>query len=68
MSLSRKGVIIGGEYAGWGICVEDDRDSDTGGCYLYLQKNDKEGFDCWFEDELGLNAQLTDYEVDWLTR
>lgn len=45
MSIVRKGIVTTGEYSGWEIVVADDRDGDTGGYYLYLKKNDVEGFD-----------------------
>lgn len=38
MSIVRKGIVVAGEYSGWNIFVDDDRDGDTGGYYLYLKK------------------------------
>ncbi|WP_130907622.1 hypothetical protein [Pseudomonas sp. Sample_16] len=66
MSVFREGVVVSGEYSGWKIFVADDRDGDTGGYYLYLKKNNTEGFDYWFEDEMGLQSQLTDFDVEWI--
>ncbi|WP_207286308.1 MULTISPECIES: hypothetical protein [unclassified Pseudomonas] len=66
MSIVRKGIVVAGEYSGWNIFVDDDRDGDTGGYYLYLKKSDAEGFDYWFEHEVGLQAQLVGFEVDWI--
>lgn len=66
MSIARKGIIVNGEYSGWEIVVAADRDGDTGGYYLYLNKSDVEGFDYWFEHEAGLQAQLVDCEVRWV--
>lgn len=66
MSIVRKGVIVNGGYSGWKIVVADDRDGYTGGYYLYLKKSYIEGFDCWFEHEAGLQAQLVDFEVEWM--
>lgn len=66
MSIVRKGIVIAGEYSDWEIFVADDRGGDTGGYYLYLKKNDAEGFDYWFEREAGLQAQLADFEVKWI--
>ncbi|MBF7145020.1 hypothetical protein HBH25_22565 [Pseudomonas sp. hsmgli-8] len=66
MSSVWKGIVVSGEYSGWEIVVADDRDGDTGGYYLYLKKSDVEAFDCWFEHEAGLHAQLDDFEVEWI--
>lgn len=38
MPIIRKGVVVGGEYLGWKIFVDDDRDGGTGGYYLFLEK------------------------------
>lgn len=65
MSINQEGVVVAGEYSGWKIFVEDDRDGDTGGYYIYLKKGDAEGFDYWFEHEAELHAQLVDFEVEW---
>ncbi|MBX8550583.1 hypothetical protein K5D44_13035 [Pseudomonas cichorii] len=65
MSIVRRGTVVNGEYSGWKIIVTDDRDGDTGGYYLYLKKSDLERFDCWFDHEAGLQAQLEDFEVEW---
>lgn len=62
----RNGIVTTGEYSGWEITVADDRDGDTGGYYLYLKKSDIESFDYWFEHEAGLQAQLVDFEVEWV--
>ncbi|WP_422777333.1 hypothetical protein ACOXXE_07530 [Pseudomonas mediterranea] len=51
MSVIREGVVVGGEYVGWKIFIDDDRDGDSGGYYLYLKKSDGEGFDYWFEQK-----------------
>ncbi|UVL87247.1 hypothetical protein [Pseudomonas sichuanensis] len=67
MSVIREGVIVGGEYSGWKVLIDDDRCGDTGGCYMYLKKSDDEGFDYWFECEAGLAAQLADFDVDWMS-
>ena len=66
MSIVRKGIVATGEYSGWEIVVADDRDGDTGGCYLYLKKSDVEGFDYWFEHEAALQVQLADFDVEWI--
>ncbi|UNB65341.1 hypothetical protein [Pseudomonas syringae group genomosp. 7] len=66
MSIARKGIVVTGEYSGWEVIVVDDRDGDTGGYYFYLKKSNVEGFDYWFEDETGLQAQLADFEVEWI--
>ena len=66
MSIARKGIIVTGEYSGWEIVVAADRDGYTGGYYLYLNKNNVEGFDYWFEHEAELQAQLVDFEVKWV--
>lgn len=66
MAIIRTGVVVGGEYSGWKILVDDDCDGDTGGYYLYLKKNDGEGFDYWFEHEAGLQAQLVNFDVAWV--
>ncbi|AZF50691.1 hypothetical protein C4J85_0173 [Pseudomonas sp. R4-34-07] len=66
MSIVRKGVVVTGEYSGWKIVVVGDHDGDTGGYYLYLKKSDTEGFDYWFEHEAELQAQLFDFEVEWI--
>ncbi|AUZ44163.1 hypothetical protein [Pseudomonas orientalis] len=66
MSIVRKGVIVTSGCSGWKIVVVDDRDGDTGGYYLYLKKSDIEGADYWFEHEAGLQAQLVDFEVEWI--
>lgn len=66
MSVIRVGVVVGGEHSGWKVFIADDRDGDTGGYYLYLKKNDTEGFDYWFEHEAGLQAQLADFDVEWI--
>ncbi|UII69040.1 hypothetical protein LVW35_15185 [Pseudomonas sp. HN11] len=66
MSIVRKGIVVTGEYSGWEIVVADDRDGVTGGYYLYLKKSDVEGCDYWFEHEAGLQAQLVDFEVEWI--
>lgn len=66
MSIIREGIVVDGEYFGWRVLVDDDRDGDTGGYYLYLKKSDGQGFDYWFEHETGLQAQLADFSVDWI--
>lgn len=66
MSIVRKGIVVTGEYSGWEIVVADDRDGGAGGYYLYLKKSDVEGFDYWFEHEARLQAQLVDFEVEWI--
>ncbi|MGX1173635.1 MULTISPECIES: hypothetical protein [Pseudomonas] len=66
MPIIRKGVVVSGEYLGWKIFVDDDRDGGTGGYYLFLEKNEGEGFDYWFEHETGLQAQLVDFDVEWM--
>lgn len=38
MSVIREGVIVGGEYSGWKVLIDDDRCGDTGGYYMYLKK------------------------------
>ncbi|MBX8516835.1 hypothetical protein K5D69_19320 [Pseudomonas cichorii] len=43
MSLVREGVVVGGEYSGWSIFIDDDREGETGGCYLYLKKDNVQG-------------------------
>ncbi|WP_456022329.1 hypothetical protein [Pseudomonas protegens] len=65
MAAIRGGVVLGGEYSGWEIIVEDDCDGDTGGYYLYLKKSGSEGFDYWFESESALKAQLAELHVEW---
>ncbi|WP_447982771.1 hypothetical protein [Achromobacter kerstersii] len=65
MFIIREGVIVSGDYSGWKLLVADDQDGDTGGYYIYLRKGDCEGFDYWFESEVGLQAQLVDFEVEW---
>jgi hypothetical protein len=59
-----KGSVLGGEYAGWEISVEDDREGATGGYFLFLT-NGQEIFDYWFESKLFLDRQLEDFEVVW---
>lgn len=66
MFIVRNGIVVTGEYSGWKIVVADDRDGDTGGYYIYLNKSDAEGFDYWFEHEAGLQAQLVEFEVEWV--
>lgn len=66
MSFARKGIVVAGEYSGWEIVVDEDRDGDTGGYYLYLKRSDVEGFDYWFEHEAGLQAQLVNFKVRWV--
>lgn len=65
MSIIREGVVVGGEYSGWKVLIDDDSDGDTGGYYLYLKKSDDEGFDYWFEHEGGLQSQLVDFDIKW---
>ncbi|MBX8497018.1 hypothetical protein [Pseudomonas cichorii] len=43
MSLVREGVVVGGEYSGWSIFIDDDREGETGGYYLYLKKDNVQG-------------------------
>lgn len=66
VTIVRKGFVVTGEYSGWKIFIADDRDGDTGGYYIYLKKSDVEGFDYWFENKTGLQAQLADFEVRWM--
>lgn len=66
MSVIREGVVVAGEYSGWRVRVDDDHDGDTGGYYLYLENNDGQGFDYWFEHEAGLQAQLADFNIAWI--
>ncbi|MCS3836411.1 hypothetical protein HNR03_000991 [Pseudomonas sp. JAI111] len=66
MSVIREGVVVGGQYSGWKVFVDDERCGDTGGYYLYLKRSDSEGFDYWFESEAILQAQLVDCDVDWM--
>ncbi|MCI8212152.1 hypothetical protein AUC61_21710 [Pseudomonas sp. S25] len=65
--MSREGIVLTGVYVGWRVIVEDDRDGDTGGHYLYLKNGDAEVFDYWFESEVGLEAQLVDFKVSWIS-
>ncbi|MBI6910329.1 hypothetical protein [Pseudomonas palleroniana] len=66
MTIVRKGIVVTGEYSGWEVVVAGDCDGDSGGYYIYLKKSNVEGFDYWFEHEVGLQAQLVDFEVDWM--
>lgn len=45
------------------MLVDDDRDGDTGGYYLYL-KNDGQGFYYWFEHEAGLEQHIKGMNPD----
>lgn len=65
MPVIKKGIIDCGEYEGWGVLIDDDRDGETGGFYLLFEKSADEGFDCWFETEEQLSAQLSEYKVTW---
>lgn len=65
MAIIRKGLIVGGEYAGWVVLIDDDRDGDSGGYYLYLKSEGHPGFDSWFELENELQAELSDFNVEW---
>lgn len=65
MSLVREGVVVGGEYSGWSVLIDDDREGETGGYYLYLKKDDVQGGDYWFEFEESLQVQLADFSIDW---
>ena len=65
MAVIRRGLIVSGEYDGWGILIDDDRSGDTGGFYLYFEKGLNEGFDCWYESEDQLNSELSGYKVIW---
>lgn len=38
MSVIRKGIVVDGEYSGWKVFVDDDRDGETSGYYLYLTR------------------------------
>jgi len=66
MAIVRKGFVVSGEYSGGEILVAYDQDGDTAGYYIYLKNSDGEGFDHWCENETGLQAQLTDFEVRWM--
>lgn len=46
MSVIKTGVITCGEYEGWNVLVDDDRDGETEGFYLLFEKSAYEGFDC----------------------
>ncbi|MDC7818958.1 MULTISPECIES: hypothetical protein [Pseudomonas] len=67
MSIIRKGVVVSGEYSGWNISIDDDREGETGGYYLFLSSEDGQVFDYWFALELHLDNQLSDFDVDWLS-
>ncbi len=67
MAIIKSGVVSSGEFLGWSISIDDDREGETGGYYIYLNKSGQHGFDYWFEHERELQAQLEDFEVDWLS-
>ncbi|NWD73153.1 hypothetical protein HX890_03315 [Pseudomonas gingeri] len=66
MAMIKEGVVLSGEFCGWRISVDDDREGETGGYYFYLKENGGGGFDYWFEHDEALKAQLVDFEVGWL--
>jgi len=53
---------------GWSIFIDNDQDGATGGFYLFLESPDGQGFDCWFEDEKNILAQLEEIYVDWTSK
>lgn len=64
MKITKTGLIESGDYSGWSLIIGDDTDG-IGGCYLFIKKDDQEGFDYWFENEALLNTQLSDFVVVW---
>lgn len=67
MNIIQKGTIDSGDYLGWKILIDDDRDGDTGGYYIYLQNENGKGFDFWCENEIDLKNQLTTFTTKWST-
>lgn len=67
MTIIRKGVVVSGEYSGWKITIDEDREGGTGGYYLFLTSSDGRTFDFWFELKLHLDNQLSEFGIDWLS-
>lgn len=65
MQTIRTGTVLTGEYAGWTIEIQDDRAGETGGYYLFLVRNESEGFDSWFELMEQLQQQVSELDVSW---
>ncbi|NBF06622.1 hypothetical protein GV819_30585 [Pseudomonas sp. Fl5BN2] len=67
MTIIRKGVVVSGEYSGWNISIDDDREGGTGGYYLFLTSSDGRAFNFWFELELHLDNHLSEFDIGWLS-
>ncbi|MGC5703169.1 hypothetical protein J4P02_23520 [Pseudomonas sp. NFXW11] len=67
MTIIRKGIVVSGEYSGWSISIDDDREGETGGYYLFLSNEDGQAFDYWFALESHLDNQLSDFDIGWLS-
>ncbi len=64
MAIIKKGCILSGDYKGWSVSVDDDRNGETGGFYLFIE-NQCTGYDHWFVSEHDLEAQLDDFVIEW---
>ncbi|MFJ4193927.1 hypothetical protein [Pseudomonas sp. NPDC089534] len=65
MRIIRTGTVLTGEYAGWRVEIQDDREGQTGGYYLFLVQGDSNGFDSWFERIEQLQQQISELDVRW---
>ena len=70
--FGQKGIIISGEYPGWIVEIEDDREGSTRGYYVLLHNPDlqaKEGYDWWFEHAEHIPGFIEDmnWQIEWST-
>lgn len=64
MPATQEGFIISGDYCGWQIIIDDDREGSTGGYFIYI-KNQSQTFDYWFDNEAALKNQLSEFNITW---
>lgn len=68
IKINRYGKIIKGDYKGWVVFIQDDKEN-TGG-YLILISQEKKsdiGFDAWVEnyDDLKQYFLESEWEIEW---
>tara|TARA_B100001750_G_C15299268_1_gene491404 strand:+ start:184 stop:558 length:375 start_codon:yes stop_codon:yes gene_type:complete len=63
--IIKKGIITKGEYKDWKIIIENDKEGDTGGYYLFIINANREGYDYWFKHLENLESQMLEYSIDW---
>ena len=68
IKVNRYGRIINGDYKGWSVFIQDDKEN-TGG-YLILisqSKNSNIGYDDWVENYENLKQYFLEskWEIEW---